>query len=57
MVSNRLLILALSLAVAGQSVAADTADFDAAKGHVAALAKQGSGKARRAKNVILFVGD
>jgi alkaline phosphatase len=53
---HRLLAAALALAIAAPSVAADTTDFEAARAHVAGLAKQGS-RARRARNVILFVGD
>src|SRR5262245_29992575 len=53
----RLLSTAMMLALVGPLLAADSGDYDAAKAHVAALAKQGGGKARRAKNVILFVGD
>jgi alkaline phosphatase len=52
-----LLVAALSLSLVGQSVAADTGDYDAAKARVAERAKQGAARARRAKNVILFVGD
>ncbi len=53
---QRLLAAALSAAIVAPSLAADSTDFDTAKAHVAQLAKQGS-ESRRAKNVILFVGD
>jgi alkaline phosphatase len=51
-----LMAAALAAVIVGPSVAADSSDFDTAKAHVAELAKQ-AGKSRRAKNVILFVGD
>ena len=53
---HRVLVAALTLAIGGTAVTADTSSFDVARAHVAELAKQG-GKSRRAKNVILFVGD
>jgi alkaline phosphatase len=55
--SRCLLAAALVLTGAGHTFAADSNDFDAAKAHVAALAKRGSATAPRAKNVILFIGD
>jgi alkaline phosphatase len=60
--SRKFLVVALSLSLALQSFAApndvaSTDDYDAARAQVARRAKQGIGKPRRAKNVILFVGD
>ena len=55
--SRRLLVGVMVLSLMGQSLAADIGDYDVAKAQVAARAKQGTAKFRRAKNVILFVGD
>ncbi|MEO6184840.1 MAG: alkaline phosphatase, partial [Steroidobacteraceae bacterium] len=45
------------LALGGQSVAAELSDFEQASARVAARAKAGPPGSRRARNVILFIGD
>jgi alkaline phosphatase len=57
MSSRQLLVAIMVSSLVGQTLAADTSDFDAARAQVAARAQQGSAKPRRARNVILFVGD
>lgn len=55
---RRCMVTILALSLVGQTLAATPAsDFEVAKERVAARAKQGNSKARRARNVILFVGD
>jgi alkaline phosphatase len=58
MPSRHCLVTILALSLVGQSLAAAPgSDFETAKQRVAVRAKEGIGKARRARNVILFVGD
>jgi alkaline phosphatase len=54
---RRYLAVVVSLSLAVPLPAADSGDYDAAAAHVAQLSKQGVGRKKRAKNVILFVGD
>jgi alkaline phosphatase len=51
-----LLCATLALGWFGQPAVADSVDYDAARAHVAQLARDGSGKGH-ARNVILFIGD
>ncbi len=54
---RQVLVVISVLAVVGQSVAAELNDFEQASARVAARAKAGPASPRRARNVILFIGD
>jgi len=56
-VGRRILAVISVLAVAAQAVPAQLNDFEQAAARVAARAKSGPAAPRRARNVILFVGD